>query len=176
MTTPNPARAALASPRTLAAWALVAFAALYEIFAFFDWVMPGNGSLVDHSAGAGFTDLVVVAMPVVAVLLAVYVTPPVGAARLICLIALLVYAFSLIFGVFAWLIGFGAFFDRIDNPNDAFDMLAYVVLGAGKLVLVAVAAWVVYRGFASVGGRLPVTVNRTTVTPTPTPNAPPPAA
>jgi hypothetical protein len=161
MTTPNPAREALSSPRSLAAWALVAYAALFLVFAFFDWVMPGGGSIVEHSAGARFTDLLVMAMPVGAALLAVHVPPALGAARLITTVGLLEYAVSLVFGVFAWLIGFGVVFENgIHNPNAAFDMLAYLALGAGRLALIAVAAFATYRAFSQVGGRLPVTVTR----------------
>lgn len=163
MTTPNSARAALSSPRTLAAWALVAYAALHLVFSFFDWILPGDGRLVDRSAGAGFTNLFVMAMPVVAVLIAVYLNPPLPGARLLATVALVEYAVSLVFGVLAWLIGFGSVFGGSldDSLNDAFDGLRYLVMGIADLALIAIAAYVVYRAFTRLGGRLPVTLNRT---------------
>jgi hypothetical protein len=172
MTTPNPARAALASPRSLAAWALVAYAALHLVFSFFDWLMPGDGNLPDRSAGAGFTNLFVMAMPVVAVLLAVYLSPALNGAKLLATVALLEYVVAIVLGALAWLIGFASVFDGgIDTANDAFDGLRYLVMGLADLALLAVAALVVYKAFTSLGGRLPVTLTRT-----PTAPPPPPAA
>jgi hypothetical protein len=169
MTTPNPARAAFSSPRTLAAWALVAYAALHLLFSFFDWLLPGDGRFIDRSAGAGFTNLFVMAMPVVAVLIAVYLAPPLNAAKLLTTVALLEYAVSLVFGVLAWLIGFASVFDGgLNNSlNNAFDALRYLVMGFADLALIAVAAYVVYRAFTQLGGRLPVTLTRTAPPPPP---------
>ena len=62
--------------------------------------------------------------------------------------ALVEYAASLVFGVFALLIGVGAVVDGpISNSNDAFDALAYFVMGAAALALIAVAGWVTYQAF-----------------------------
>lgn len=171
MTTPNPARAAFASPRSLAAWALVAYAALHLVFSFFDWLMPGDGNLFTRSAGAGFTNLFVMAMPVVAVLVAVHLSPVLPGAKLLATAALLEYAVAVVLGGLAWLIGFASVFDGgVNSANDAFDGLRYLVMGLADLALLAVAAFFVYRAFAQLGGRLPVTLTRT---PTATP---PPAA
>ena len=168
MTTPNPARVALGSPRALAAWALVGYAALHLFFAFFDWLLPGDGTFTGRSANAGFTNLFVMAMPVVAVLLAVHVAPVLNHAKLITAVALVEYAVSLVFGVFALLIGVGAVADgSIRNSNDAFDALAYFVMGAAALALIAVAGWVTYQAFVRLGGSLPVAMNRTTTPPPP---------
>ena len=166
MTTP------FGSPRALAAWALVGYAALHLFFAFFDWLLPDGGSFTGRSANAGFTNLFVMAMPVVAVLLAVHVAPVLSHAKLIAAVALVEYAASLVFGVFALLIGVGAVVDgRINNSNHAFDALAYFVMGAAALALIAVAGWVTYQAFVRLGGSLPVSVSRT-----PAPPPPPPAA
>jgi hypothetical protein len=167
MTTP------FGSPRALAAWALVGYAALHLFFAFFDWLLPGDGTFTGRSAIAGFTNLFVMAMPVVAVLLAVHVAPVLSHAKLIAAVALVEYALSLVFGVFALLIGVGAVVDGpINNSNDAFDALAYFVMGAAALALIAVAGWATYQAFVRLGGSLPVPVNRTPAPPPP----PPPAA
>ena len=161
MTTPNPARAVLGSPRALAAWALVGYAALHVFFAFFDWLLPGDGSFSGRSANAGFMNLFVMAMPVVAVLLAAQIAPVLAHARLLTAVALVEYAVSLVFGLFAWLIGLGAVVGSVDSPNDSFDMLAYLVMGIAGLALIAVAGWVTYRAFVHLGGSLPVSINRT---------------
>jgi hypothetical protein len=167
MTTP------FGSPRALAAWALVGYAALHLFFAFFDWLLPGDGTFTGRSANAGFTNLFVMAMPVVAVLLAVHVAPVLSHAKLITTVALLEYVVSLVFGVFALLIGVGAVVDGpINSSNDAFDALAYFVMGAAALALIAVAGWVTYQAFVRLGGSLPVAMNRTPAPPPP----PPPAA
>jgi hypothetical protein len=148
-------RATLQSPRALAAWALVAYVAVWLFFTFFDWVLPGDGSFSARSAGAGFDDLRVIVMPVLAVLLAAHVTPAVPGAKLIASIALIEYALALFFGVITLLIGLGAMFDGVDRINDVFDALAYIVLGLGNLLLMAIAAYVVTRSYTELGGRLP---------------------
>jgi hypothetical protein len=150
----------------------VAYAALHLVFSFFDWLMPGDGNLPDRSAGAGFTNLFVMAMPVVAVLLAVHVSPVLDRAKLLATVALLEYAVAIVLGALAWLIGIAGVFDGgIDTANDAFDGLRYLVMGVADLGLLVVAALVVYKAFTSHGGRLPVTLTRT-----PTAPPPPPAA
>lgn len=149
-------RATLSSPRALAAWTLVGYAALALVFAFFNWILPGDGSFSGRSAGAGFDDLVVMAMPVLAVLLAAHVTPAVTGAKLIATVALIEYAFALFFGFVTLLIGLGAVFDGVDTVNDVFDALAYLIMGAAGLILIAIAAFVVLRTFTGLGGRIPV--------------------
>ena len=148
-------RATLQSPRALAAWALVAYVAVWLFFTFFDWVLPGDGSFSGRSAGAGFDSLTIMAMPVLAVLLAAHVTPAVPGAKLLAAIALIEYAVALFFGVITLLIGLGAVFDGVNTINEVFDALAYFVLGLGSLVLIGVAAYVVLRSYIELGGRLP---------------------
>src|SRR5262245_45824200 len=70
MTAPVSARGWASSPRLLAGWALVGYAGGYLVFAFFDWVLPGDGTFTGRSSGAAFTSLTIMAMPVIAVLLA----------------------------------------------------------------------------------------------------------
>jgi hypothetical protein len=167
---PSGVSRALGSPRTLAAWALVGFAALHLVFTFLIWITPGGGSVSGGAASAfgEFTNLVIMAMPVLAVVLAAYLTPPVAGARLITVVALIEYAVALLFGALTFLIGLGAAFDGVNNAEDGMRALQYLVQGIATLALVAVAAYVVFRAFTSLGGRLPV--GRTT------PVAPPPPA
>lgn len=148
-------RAALASPRVLAAWAFVGYAALALAFAFFDWVLPGDGSFSSRSANAGFDDLPVMAMPVVAVLLAAHVAPAISGAKLICAAALAEYAVALFFGLVTLLVGLGIVFDNVTSVNDVFDALGYLIMGLANLALMAIAAYVVMRTFTGLGGRVP---------------------
>jgi hypothetical protein len=157
MTTPLSARGWAAAPRLLAAWALVGYAGVHLVFAFFDWLLPGDGTIAGRSAGAGFTNLVVLAMPIVAVLLAVHVQPTLSQAKVITAVAVVEYAAILVFGLAALLIGVGAVGDGpYGNANRAFDSLGYFVLGAGRLALAAVAGLVSYQAFARSGGKFPV--------------------
>jgi hypothetical protein len=171
MTTPTPAqpdypaaspRAKLhLTPRSTAAWALVGYAALHLLFSFFDWVLPDGGTFTARSADADFRSLFVMAMPLVAVLLAVHVSPPLGQAKLISAIAVVEYAVSLLFGLFTLLIGLGAVFDgSMRYPNFAFDAMGYFVLGIAGLVLIAVAAWVALRAYVQAGGTMSITIGR----------------
>jgi hypothetical protein len=148
------------SPRLAAAWALVGYAGLHLFFAFLNWVMPGNGSFVDHSVNAGFTDLFVMAMPVVAVLLAVHLTPPVTGAKTIITLALVEYVVSVVLGALALLIGLGYAIHTAHNANDGVDALRYVVMGAAGLVLIAVGGWITYQAFVRLGGKIPVKLAR----------------
>jgi hypothetical protein len=163
MTTPR--ASVLGSPRAAAAWALVGYAALFLFFQFFQWILPGGG-LSERSAHAQFTNPLVMAMPVLATLLAVHVQPMLAGARLISAIALIDYAVSLFFGAITLLIGLPAVFDGISQARDAMNALAYLVLGVGGLVLIAIAAWVVLQAFQALGGRLPGRTPTTTPPPT----------
>lgn len=162
MTTPNAARTVLAAPRFYAAWALVGYTGLYLVFAFFDWVLPDGRSIGARSAGAGFTALVELALPLVGVLLAT--GAGLGAAlpkaRLIAGVALMEYVIAFVFGALAWIIGL----DALDgsDANRTFDAMAYIVLGLGRLGLVALAALIVYQAWSRLGGVIPVKLVRTT--------------
>jgi len=146
----------LTAPRQLAAFALVGYAALHLVFAFFDWLLWDGGRFSDRSAGAGFTALVELAMPVVAVLLATQIQPTLRLAKVIAAVALVEYAVIVVLGLFALLIGVAAVADGpFHNPNAAFDALAYFVLGFGRLILAAIAGLVSYQAFTRLGGVLP---------------------
>src|SRR5258708_32591071 len=80
MTTPissprTPLGGALSSSRTLAAWVLVGYVALFLFFEFVELVLPGGASLSGRAAGADFRSLFVMAMPIVAGLLAGLLSP-----------------------------------------------------------------------------------------------------
>jgi hypothetical protein len=162
MTTPTPTGAgfvarALSSPRALAAWASVGYAGLVLFFAFIDWILPGgDGTFSGRSASADFVGTYTIALPVLAVLLAAHLNPVLEGAKLIATIALIEYAVMLFFGLVTLLIGLGSVFEAANDVNDVFDALAYLVLGLAQLVLVAVAAMVVWQAFERLGGKLPI--------------------
>ena len=168
MTTPTPGRITI-TPRALAAWALVGYPALHLMFAFFNWLLPGGATFSQRSASGDFTNLFVMAMPVVAVLLAVHVTPTLGGAKLISAVAVIEYAFSLLFGLFALLIGVGAVVTDVNSANDAFDVMRYFVLGLAGLALLAIAGWVAVRAYIQLGGVVPITIGRPSAPPPPPP-------
>jgi hypothetical protein len=171
MTNPNPpgsVPAVLRSPRALAVWGLLGYTALSLLFSFFTWVLPRAGSgFATRSALSGFTDLVLMAMPVVAVLLAVYVEPVLSGARLVAAIALIEYAVALFFGALAFLIGLGSVFDGLFRPNDAISVPEYVIIGLAKLALIATAAYATFAMFTRVGGKFSLGAPATPTTPAP---------
>jgi hypothetical protein len=145
---------ALGSPRSLAAWGLVGYTALFLFFEFLKW-LAGGGTFSGRSAGAGFLDLIIIAMPVAAVLLAAYVTPELPGARLLALVAMLEYLAMLFFGLITLLIGLGAVFDNVNSFADVIGALRYLVLGFAALILAAIASYVSFRAYGKLGGRLP---------------------
>jgi hypothetical protein len=150
MSTPNPARALLAEPRQLAAWALVGYAGLYLVIVFLRWLVPGEfTTFAGRSADASgdFTALVEMALPVLAVLLAAAIAPPVAHAKLIATVAVAEYAVLLFLGVITFLIGLGGI-----EGADGLDVLSYLVLGLGRIVLAAIAGYVAYQAWARLGG------------------------
>jgi hypothetical protein len=96
--------------REAAAFALLAANALLLIVGLIDLAVPTDESFPDRAARAFFTfaGLVAVLLPVLAVVLATHIQPPVRRAKLITQIALVEYAVSALLAVvafFAWLIG-----------------------------------------------------------------------
>jgi hypothetical protein len=153
MTTPipsprTPLGGALSSPRTLAAWVLVGYVALFLFFEFVELVLPGGASFSGRAAGADFRSLFVMAMPVLAVLLASYVSPPVPGARLLTVVALLEYCVALTFGLLTLLIGAPSVLDGINNAQSGFGAMRYFVMGLMELVLIAIAAYVTVRALS----------------------------
>jgi hypothetical protein len=175
MTTPTPSPGAslgrvTSSPRALAVWALLVWAALVLFFAFLLWIFPTSVSAFPgRSQGAfgTFAGIITIAVPVLAMLLAVHVEPALPEAKLVALIALIEYAFALLFGVLTFLIGLGSAFSELDDPDGAFysfgEALAgirYMVVGLVQLALLAIAMLVVYRAFTGLGGRLPINTTK----------------
>jgi hypothetical protein len=144
----------LGNPRALAAWGLLGFAALALFFAFLLW-LAGGGSFAERSAHAGFRDLILIALPVLAVLLAVYVTPELPGARLVALVAMLEYLAILFFGLITLLIGLGFVFDNVGSFAGFLGAMQYLFIGVAALILAAIASYVSYGAYTKTGGRLP---------------------
>lgn len=144
--------------RQFAAWALVAYAGLHLVFAFFDWVLPG-AAFGARSAGASFTSLVELALPLIGVLLATTFTPELPSARLIAAVALVEYAAAVLFGALAWLFGLSST-GAGGGARAAFDSLEFVTLGLLRLGLAVVAGLMAYRTWVRLGGSLPVRIVR----------------
>ncbi|HYN92514.1 MAG TPA: hypothetical protein VES42_01500 [Pilimelia sp.] len=155
MTTPTPPGGT--QLRTFAVWALLAYAALLIVFAFLRWLLPDGNTFGGRSAAADFTTVPTMAAPLLAVLLAAAVSPPLRNARLAALIALAEYAAVLVFGTLALLIGLPAVFDSLGGnyPGVAStNALAFLLVGIVELALVAIAAAWVWRVLAGLGGGL----------------------
>jgi hypothetical protein len=151
MTTPSPGTPAiLNSPRALAALGLVGYVALAEFFAFIVWI-GADGTFTARSFGASqeFLDLVLMAMPVVAVLIAAKISPAIGMARTIVMVAVIEYGVMLVLGLITFLIGIGALFDVTTGIIGT----QTLILGLAKLVLVAIVGFITFRMFTDMGGR-----------------------
>jgi hypothetical protein len=141
-----PLQTVLSSPRTLAAWALLGYVALFLFFEFFQLVLPGGGgSFTSRAAGANFRALLIMAMPVLAVLLVGYVAPALPSARLISLVALIEYGVAVVLGLLTLLIGLPAMMSGVNSAHGGLGALRYLVTGAGELILISIAAYVVLR-------------------------------
>ena len=152
MTTPSPGTPAiLNSPRALAALGLVGYVALAEFFAFIVWI-GADGTFTSRSYGASqlFLDLPLMAMPIVAVLLAGKIAPAIGMARTIVMVAVIEYGVMLVLGLITFLIGIGALFD-LDTGILGTQAL---ILGLGRLLLIAIVGFITFRIFTEMGGRL----------------------
>jgi hypothetical protein len=143
------------SVRSLATVALLGYAGLVILFAFFDWLVPSDPTgFSARSANANLVNVVTMAAPVLAVLLAAYVSPALPLARLAALVALIEYAAVLLFGTLALLAGLPTAFDLPDGRyafGGALDALGYLLVGVAELVVVAVAALAVWRTYAGRG-------------------------
>ena len=67
--------------RLVAAWTLLGYTALRLFFAFLAWVVPDGSVFSVRSASASFADLFAGALPLVAVALAVWISPTLADAR-----------------------------------------------------------------------------------------------
>lgn len=157
MTTPQPVQALLAAPRRLAAWALIGYSGLHLALVFLRWIAPADvGTFGARSAAAasGFTALVELALPLLAVLLVTSGSAEDASdsarlqAKLIATVALIEYAAILFFGTVTYLIGLGAEF----APREGLAVLSYLLLTLGRLGLALGAGLVTYQAWVRLGG------------------------
>jgi hypothetical protein len=157
----TPLRASGGVPvRLLTAWALLALAGTIIFFGFLTWIFPPSRTdFLDRFGVDSFTNLIVLAAPVLAVLIATKVGPALSQARLIGLVALIEYAVALLLGTLAFLITLASQFEGLGEGIYAFggvlraigDILVTLLL----LALLALAALWTYRIFTGAGGTLP---------------------
>ncbi|NUT36984.1 MAG: hypothetical protein HOV79_28340 [Hamadaea sp.] len=157
MTTPSSPESAVKGLRPLFAWALLGYVALHLVFEFFSWLVPSrHDSFTMRSYYADFVGLYTIALPLLALLIAVQITPVLGASKIMAAIALAEYAFALFFGVVTFLIGLGyAFTFAETSAATAFGGLRHLVMSVAELALLALAAYASLRVFTSLGGKLP---------------------
>jgi hypothetical protein len=131
--------------------------ALAEFFAFIVW-LAGDEHFTAHErftarsadAAGTFTDLFLMSLPVAAVLLATKLTPALDMARTIVTVALAEYGVAVVLGLITFLIGLGNAFDG----NSSVFGIQTLVLGLGRLILIAIAGYYTYGQFTEMGGRL----------------------
>jgi hypothetical protein len=146
--------------RPLTAWALVALAGVLILFGFLEWIFPQfRTDFLGRFSVDTFTGTTVLVAPLLAVLVAARLGPPLPRATLVSLVALAEYAAALLFGVLAFLITITGRFAGLDTGIYAFggalqeigEILATVL----RLGLLALAGLWTYQIFTSLGGRLP---------------------
>lgn len=147
--------AAVKALRPLFSWALVGYVALHLLFAFLFWIAPTGGSFGARARSADFVSIYTIALPLLAVLIAIHVYPILPASKFIAGIALIEYAVALLFGVITFLIGLGYAFSSADTAGGVLGAFRYMVMGAFGLAFLALAGYAVLRAFQSLGGRLP---------------------
>lgn len=151
MTTPSQGPLGGLSSRALAAIGLVGYAALFLFFAFIEWIAADLTFTARSDLASGlFLNLVTMAMPIVAVLLAVKVTPALPIARTIVLAALIEYGVSVVLGLITFLIAIGHLFD----VNTGLEGTRALIIGLAQIVLIAIGGFITYRIFTEMGGRL----------------------
>ncbi|GAB4058800.1 hypothetical protein [Catellatospora paridis] len=156
MTTPvtTSADQSLKPLRLLFTLALLGYVALYLGFQFLRWILPAeNTTLISRSQSAGFLDLLLMAFPLVAVLIATHVAPQLAGSKIFALVALIEYAAAIVFGGVTFLIGLGGL-GWVDTFPETIDALGHVVLTIARLGLVALAGYGVLRVFLALGGRV----------------------
>jgi hypothetical protein len=159
MTTPTPRAGILLRPLT--AWALVALAGTIIFFGFLAWIFPPSPTdFPDRFGLDGFTSIIVLAAPLLAVLVATKLGPVLAHARLVGSVALIEYAVALLLGTLAFLITLAGRFEGLHD--EGFYAFGGVVQALGGiletlllLALLALAALWTYRIYTGIGGRLP---------------------
>ncbi len=176
MTTPTPAGGRSSSGgspqagipiRTLTAWALLALAAAVVLFSFLRWIFPEQPrDIIDRFNVTTFANHTVLIAPLLAMLVASKLGPPLRRARLMGQVALATYAAALLLGLVSFLVTIA---DKFDITGwGAFYAFGGILHGLGGLIvellllaLVALAALWTYKLFTDVGGRLPAVNVRT---------------
>lgn len=140
--------------RLLFALAMLGYVALYLAFRFLAWIIPAeHTTLVTRSQQAGVLDLLPMALPLVAVLIATHIAPRLAAGKVLALVALVEYAVVLFLGGITFLIGLGGM-GYVDTFPESIEALSHIVLTIARLGLVALAGYAVLRVFLSLGGRV----------------------
>jgi hypothetical protein len=146
--------------RTLTAWTLLALAGLLILFGFLHWILPAREmDLLARFATGRFTSLPVLVAPLLAVLVAARLGPPIPRATLVGLVALIEYAVALVLGVLAFLVTLALQFDDLGHGiyllGGIVQRIGDILVTLLQLALLALAGLWTHRIFAGLGGRLP---------------------
>jgi hypothetical protein len=142
--------------RTAAAWILLAYSGVIVAFALFRVFFPEFPMTFVNRAG-GFTTIEVLVFPLLAVLVGTWVGGVVPGARLLTLLAVVIYGVALVFGTL-WVLGsvgdqFGSLGGGIHSFGGVVRGIGRVTAGLLKLALFGVAALWTLRIYRSLGGR-----------------------
>ena len=132
---------------------LLGYVALAEFFAFLVWLAgAGQSSFVGRSndAASMFLNLITMAMPILAVLIATKIQPVLPMARTFVTVALVEYAVSLVLGIITFLIGIG----NLYQFNNGVEGTRELILTLAAIVLIAIAGYITYGIFTEMGGRI----------------------
>lgn len=147
--------------RLLTAWALLLLAGAIIFFGFLAWIFPPSPTDFPDRFGLGdFTNLIVLAAPLLAVLIATKLGQVLGSARLIGFVALIEYVVALVLGTLAFLIGLAGRFEGLDDEGvyafgGVLQALGGIIEALLLLALLALAALWTYRIYTGIGGTLP---------------------
>ena len=147
--------------RPLTSWTLLALAGTIIVFGFLDWIFPvGPRDFPDRFGVGAFIELIVLAAPLLAVLVATKVGPVLRQARLVGAVALIEYAVALLLGTLAFLITLAGRFEGLDEDGlyafgGALQAVGDILETLLLLTLLALAALWTYRTYTGIGGTLP---------------------
>lgn len=159
MTTPPPGGGIPLRPLT--AWTLLALAGTIIVFGFLDWIFPvGPRDFPDRFGVGAFIELIVLAAPLLAVLIATKVGSVLGHAKLVGAVALIEYAVALLLGTLAFLITLAGRFEGLHEDGyyafgGALQAVGDIIVTLLMLALLALAALWTYRIYTGIGGTLP---------------------
>jgi hypothetical protein len=139
---------------------LLALAAVTVFFGFLAWIFPASRTdFFSRFTLDSFTGTAVLVAPLLAVLIAAKLGPALPPAKVIALVALVVYGGALVLGGLAFLITFASRFDGLETGIYAFggviQQLGDILATLLRLALLALAMLWTYQLFSSLGGRLP---------------------